>query len=570
MVIALLLLAFAGSSHSLWSQAAAPAPLRVQTPSAPAEPRGQLLLVLPFDNQLPQASLDWIGAAVPEVLNRRFASAGFLPISSSDRAYALDHLGLPHDFRPSHASTLRLAQAVDAEYVVLGTYRVEARPDGSHITAAARVLDVRNLKMSAPLEEQASLAHLADVLNSLAWRVTRQIAPAYPVAEQTFLSADAGLRLDVFEHYVRGIDAGSESADRVRHLREAVRLAPQYYPAWLALGQALFASQEYEQAANAFGHLTRTDPNALEADFYRGLAYFYTGKYLQAEDAFAFVSTRLPLPEVVNNQGVAAARRGKSGAPFFQQATTADPREGDYHFNLAIALARQNNAPGALLELDQAVKLRPQDAEAQAFAANLHNAAYLAALGRSAAQAPVAATTATPAASTASPAQGAAAEPNLPLERIKRSYNEAGFRQAAFAMEQMDATRRAAMPAAQRASLLVQNGDHYLNAGLLVEAEREYGQALTVNPASSPAHAGLAQIRERTGDRDAARAEAQRSLDLAPNVPAHLVLARLDLLTSQLPAAAREVQAALQIAPSDANARGLKQAIESRGQQVAQ
>jgi tetratricopeptide (TPR) repeat protein len=541
------------------------APTRAATASFAPDPQahGQLLLVLPFDNQTTQpdgsiqASLDWIGTAVPEILNRRLASAGFLPISRGDRAYALDHLGLPVDFRPSHASTLRLAQSLDADYVVLGAYRV----DGTRITATAHVLDVTGLRMGAPIVEQADLPHLADLLNSLAWRVAKQVDPKYSVAEQTFVAADATLRLDVFENYVRGLPGSPGTVDeRLRHLREAVRLNPQYYPAWLALGQTLFAAQDYEQAAAAFGHLTRDDPSALEADFYRGLAYFYTGKYLQAEDAFAFVSMRLPLPEVVNNQGVAASRRGKPGAPLFQQAITADPKDADYHFNLAVALARRGDTAGALRELDEVLKLRSNDTEAQAFAANLHNPAFVASLAAPTPAAMTSQPTGAPA-----PTQPAA---SLPLERIKRSYNETGFRQAAFALEQIEAESQSALPSAQRAEALVASGDQYLNTGLVVEAEREFNQALLANPSSAAAHAGLAQIRERTGERDEARAEAQKSLQLAPNVAAHLVLARLDLLTSQLPAAAQEVQAALRLAPTDANARGLKQAVESRGQQV--
>ena len=549
------------------------------TASTMAQAHGQLILVLPFDNAGAQPSVDWIGAAVPEILNQRFASAGFLPISRGDRAYAFDHLGLPPNFRPTHASTLRLAQTLDADYVILGSYRV----DGTHITASARVLDISGLKMGPLVEEQAELPRLADLLNALAWRLTKQLDPAYSVAEQTFIAADATLRLDVFENYVRGLSE-PQPDERLRHLREAVRLNPQFYPAWLALGQTLFGAQDYDQAAAAFGHLSRNDPNALEADFYRGLAYFYTGKYLQAEDAFAFVSTRLPLPEVVNNQGVAASRRGKPGAPLFQQAITADPKDADYHFNLAVAYARQANAAEALKELDQSLKIRPTDSEAQAFANNLHNPAFVASLARAAAAPPVVAAPAAPpqaagsapvtpaatapASSMATPAPAPAA--NLPLERIKRSYNEAGFRQAAFEMEQMEALRSAKLPATQRADLLVESGGRYLNIGLLVEAEREFAQALIANPSSAAAHAGLAQIRERTGDRDAARFEAQRSLELQPNVPAHLVLARLDLLTSQLPAAAKEVQEALRLAPNDPNAHGLKQAVESRGQQVIQ
>src|ERR1700744_2189122 len=94
------------------------------------------------------------------------------------------------------------------------------------------------------------------------------------------------------------------------------------------------------------GRLALNDPNAREADFDSGLAYFYLGSYIKAEDAFAFVSKQLPLPEVVNNQGVAAARRGLDATSFFQQAVAADPNDADYQFNLALALSRKKDGAG--------------------------------------------------------------------------------------------------------------------------------------------------------------------------------------------------------------------------------
>jgi len=531
------------------SAAPRPQPETPVSASTQAIAHGRLLLVLPFENHTGQASLDWIGQAFPEIFNRRLSSAGFLPISRTDRIYALDHLGLPLNFQPSRASAIRLAQTLDADYVVFGSYTTT----GNTLNTTAQILDVTNLRLGASLNEQADLTRLLDTLNSLAWKVTRQLDPSYAVAEQTFIAADSELRLDAFENYVRGLTEDS-IGERIRHLREAVRLSPRFYPAWLALGKAYFANQDFELAASTLGHLTKDDPNALEADFYRGLSFFYTGKYLDAEDAFAFDSTRLPLPEVVNNQGVAAARRGKDGAPLFQQAITADPKDVDYHFNLALALRRRGDLAGAVREIDQAVKLRPLDTEAGSLAATLHTEQ----------QNPDAAATKVNASLTTSQNNAT----NGPLERIKRTYNEASFRQAAFEMEQVQTMRLSALPPAERAAALTKEGIQFFNRGLILEAEREFQAALQADPSSSAAHAGLAQVRERSGDPDAARQEAQKSLQLQPNVEAHLVLARMDLQANQLSAAAGEVSQALKIEPANANARGIKQALEQRGQQV--
>lgn len=525
-----------------------PQPLASEV-AAQKEGHGELVLVLPFDNDGTPGPTDWIGSAFPEILNRRFASAGFLPVSRGDRIYALEHLGLPGNFRPTHASALRLAQTLDADDVIFGTYQV----NGKQITATASLLAVSKVSEGRSLTETAPLSHLTDVMNALAWRLVRQIDPNYPVAEQTFLAADPNLRLDEFEDYIRGLVQGTP-AEQIAHLREAVALNPASDRSWLALGNTYFAQQDYDNAAIAYGHLTRNDPDALQADFHRGLAFFYTGKYLEAEDAFAFVGNRLPLPEVVNDEGVAAARRGKNGAPFFQQAITGDPHDGDYHFNLALAYARQGDGASALKEAAQALKLKPDDSEIQSFVANLKTPGFL--------------QTADAGAAAATSAGQEPANTDLPLERIKRSYDEAEFRQAAFELDQMETLRAASEPVAKQVSDLLQEADHYLNAGLLVESEREYTRALGHDPRSAAAYAGLARIRERTAEYTEATTLAQKSISFGDNADARLVLARIALLKNKVPEAAQQVAAALRVAPADSAALGMKQAVQARGGQV--
>lgn len=511
-------------------------------PAEPNEAHGRLLLVLPFENKTGVTNLDWIGEGFPDVLNRRLNSAGFLTISRGDRLYAFDHLGLPLNLQPSRAMAIRIAQTLDADYVVFGSYSL----DNTQLAAHAEVLDVTALRLGQELQQSGDRDHLLDMLNSLAWQVTRQLDPSYAVEEQTFLAADRNLHGDAFEAYIQGLTAALPT-QQIQHLRDAVRLDPDFAAAWLALGRAYFTNQDFDQAAATLGHLPKNDPNALQAEFYRGLSFFYTGNYREAEDAFAFISMRLPLPEVVNNQGVAASRRGKDAAALFQQAITADPRDPDYHFNLAVALAHRNDTPGALKELDETLKLRPQDNEAQTWQAQLQD----------------------PGAVKENPDPGKAiADEQGPLERIKRSYSEAGFRQAAFELEQVQQVRLATMPPDQRADALVKDGDQFFQRGLVLEAEREYREALAAQSDSALAHAGLAAVRERDGDPDAARKEAEASIQLKPNVPAYLVLARLDLQANQLNAAAGDVGDALRVDPANPNAKGMKLALERRGQQM--
>jgi tetratricopeptide (TPR) repeat protein len=536
-----------------------------QTATLPAKVHHQLLLVLPFDNRTGQPNLDWIGEAVSETFNQRLGASGFDIISREDRQYALEHLGLPQSFQPSRATSIRLAQTLDADYIIVGFYTLQ----GNNLHVSAELLDVNALRLSQAEVQDGPLDHMLDVLDSLAWHITRKLDPKFPLPESSFHAASAKLRLNGFENYVRGI-LETEPAERIRHLKIAVAENPSYSPAWLALGMTYFSEQQFDASATALGHLRKTDRAALEAEFYRGLAFFYTGHYQDAEEAFAFVAGQLPLPEVVNDQGVAASRRGHDGGALFQEAINGDPHDPDYPFNLAIALARRGDTSNALSAVGQALKLRPQDAEAADLEKMLRqpNAPMLVQTA-----APVAAQKSTTQkgqnkSAQSTTTQAGAADGNdaqdrhaLPLERIKRGYNDASFRQAASEMEEMEAQRLASQPPDQQAAALTKNGKTYLGRGLMLEAEREFQLALAANMNDADAHAGLAEVRRRNGDNAQARAEAQASLKLRPNAAAWLTLARLDRTEHHLPAAQEDVTHALEIEPGNSDARGLQQAL---------
>jgi tetratricopeptide (TPR) repeat protein len=492
-----------------------------------AQDKGRILLVLPFDNRTGQPGLEWVREAAPQILGSRFASAGFAPMSRADRLYALDHLGLPQGFQPSRASSLKLAQTLDADAIVVGSYVT----DGSSIVAEAQLVDVQRLHMSLPVTARGEMRNLVSIFDSLAWKLTRQLDPNFSVAEETFVAAGKGLRLDAFEQYIRGITEPDQQ-ERLRHLNQAVLLSPEFSQAWMALGREDYSAQQYEQAAAAFAKVDANDPDALEAGFYRGLALLFFGDYSKAEDAFGGVARTLPLAEVLNNQGVAVSRRGRDGSALFRQAIAADTNAADFHFNLAVSLSRHGNAAEALTELAQCLRLRPNDSEAQAL-----EKAW----------------------------KSPSAEPKAdPLERIARNFDAVAFRQAAQMMDQVDASRLAALSPRQQAQKLAGKAKDYLDRGLLLESERLYLSAVAADTTVAAAHAGLAEVRERTGDSAAARKEAHTALGLDPTADAYLILARLDLAAGHLSDASGEASKALQLDPKSQPAQELTRQIETK------
>ncbi|MGA8043369.1 MAG: tetratricopeptide repeat protein [Terracidiphilus sp.] len=478
---------------------------RGQTPQSaiaetPGADRARILLVLPFDNRSGQPSLDWIREAAASLLGSRFASAGFSPMSRADRLYALDHLGLPENFQPSRASALKLAQTLDVDSIIVGSYIT----DGTDIIAEARVVDVSHLRMGLPVSARGEMHSLIDVFDGLAWQLTRQLGPHFTVGEDTFIAAGKGIRLDAFEQYIRGITE-PDQAERLRHLKQSVALSPDFGPAWLALGREDYNGQQYEEAAAAFARVKGTSADALEAGFYRGLSLLFSGNYPQAQEAFNKVGRELPLAEVLNNEGVAVSRQGRDGSALFRQAVGADLNNPDYHFNLGVSLMRHGATNDAIVEMTQSLKLRPNDSEAQSL---------LKAWKTSAQSGPV-----------PTPAAAAGDRPD-PLERIVRTFDEAAFRQAAVVMDQMEAARLAALTPHDRATHLAAQAQDYLNRGLILEAERLYQSAEAADESLTEAHLGLARVRQRTGDVPGAKAEVGRALQLDPGNKAAQDLSR--------------------------------------------
>jgi Tfp pilus assembly protein PilF/TolB-like protein len=517
----------------------------------PGDVGGRVVLVLPFDNHSGNVSLNWIGDSFPDTLNKRLTSAGFLTISHDDRQFAYDHLGLPMDFRPTRATTIRIAQQLDANYVVIGSYNVVPGSGGgmsnSHIAIQARVLSIDALRLSPAVDDSAELMRLFDAENAIAWKVAGVIDPHFSVSEQTFLAAPGGVPLPAFEDYIRGINA-TTGAERLKRLQNSVSQVPNYPAALLELGKEQYAQREFDGAAATLAKVPKTDRLALEANFYLGLAYFNSANYAGAQTAFGFVATGLPLPEVVNDEGVAVSRQGKDSVELFQKASDADPSDEDYRYNLAIAMFRRGDTAGAAREADAALKLKPADNEAVELRAQLRKVAAGTKLNAD--------------------ADADADNGFSPLERIRRNYSETGFRQAAFQLDQMRAMRLAMLPADQRATEYTQLGREYLSEGLLPEAETQFQDALAASPNSADAHAGMAQLREASGDPAKARDEAKMSLIMKPNTAALLVLARLDLADKQMAACAQDLSQALKLDPKNADAIALKLVVQQRGQTV--
>jgi Tfp pilus assembly protein PilF/TolB-like protein len=485
-----------------------------------------MLLILPFENHSNAPGLDWISEAFPEVLSTRFSRSPIFVLSREDRLSAFDHLGIPASAHPSRATVYEIAQAMDADYVLVGNFTY----DGRNFTAHAQLMNMARLRLSPEVSETGPLTDLIRIQTALAWDVLEQLKLAPASGKAQFVAQFPPIRLDALENYVRGMTASTDQ-EKIKYLKQAASLDPQDASAMLQLGEAYYRLRDYSAAVSWLAKVPKSDTAANEADFYLGLSQFYMGQMQKSEAAFRTLAARLPLTEVYNNLGVVAARQGdREARSYFERTVEIDPSDPDYHFNLAVELSREGSKEAAIRELRATLASGP-DPEARSLLESL-----------------VAGT---------QPA-------HLPLERIKRNYDESSFRQLALEIENAGEARLQQAPPAQHAAYHVQRGQELLEHGIAGEAEKQFREAVLLDPKNAAAHAGLARALESEQSNDEARTEAREALRLKPLPEAYLVLARLDIAENNEASAEQNLEHALALDPENAAAASLKHDLAAR------
>jgi len=379
------------------------------------------LLVMPFDNHSKVVGADWISEACPEVLAQRMASPKLYVINRDDRMFAFDRAGVPAAARPSRATIYRVAEQMGADYVVLGSYEVS----DSSFQVTAQLLDVKGLRLNPVVQSKGPLANFVALQTSVAWELLHEMPNPPHLTQQEFMKASAPIRLDAFESYIRGV-VSTGRQQKIHYFKEAIRLNPGYIEAALQLGREYYESHDYEQAALWLAKVPRDDPSGGEAAFLLGMSEYYRGNLDRAYTAFSSLEARLPLTEVYNNLGVVDARRGRRSAAveYFSKAVTADPSDPDYRFNYALALFKNGDSAGAAHQLREELQHRPTDAEAKSLLEMINRGV-----------------TAPTNVNVGATAPGGANQPRIPIERIKRNYDETSYRRLQMEINNLNQQR---------------------------------------------------------------------------------------------------------------------------------
>lgn len=334
-------------------------------------------LVLPFFNHSKSTNLDWIGESIAESVNDSLASSDLLTLDRGDRLEAYRRLSLRTGAEITHASIVKIGQALDASSVIYGSYELlpglstepgntsaNMQSKGS-LRITARILDLQHMRQGPEFGETGALEDLAAIEVQLGWQALKQLDPETKLSEQEFVAARPPVRIDAVENYIRGLLAASPELSS-RFFTQAARLDEHYSPPCFQLAKGYWEKKDYKVAAVWFERVARSDPRYLQAQFFLGLCRYYNGDYAGAEQCFQTVAAGAPLNEVYNDLGAAQARQHKSAAAIasFSKALEGDSADPDYCFNLGFTEWRAAEYDGAIANLRATVERNPSDQEA--------------------------------------------------------------------------------------------------------------------------------------------------------------------------------------------------------------
>lgn len=484
----------------------------------------------------------------------------------------MERNGLPLSAKISRASMLRIAQDLDADFVIFGSFT----SDGKTLTVESRLLRTDPLALLPAMRETGPLDSMIELQSKIVWRLLSANDREYRPTLAEFSKAQRALRQDAFEHYIRGLNAPDDQA-RLRELREASRLEPSWPDPYFALGETYFSRNDCATALSFFSHVPVGHARYIEALFSSAVCRLQMNQADRAEETFLSLQKSLgangsddgqggtsgaDVPEILNNLAIARARQGKATAAQtdLRRAIELDPDEDDYPFNLGLLAMQSGDFAAAAANFREAAERRPENAEDRAF--------LVQALEKSGKKAE-----ADEERESAKEALGPNAlaserlEPRTDLvsrlARVRTELDTAALRlevASAGAAARNDAS---AASGADTTAARVRRGRQELAAGQIDVAETEFRGVLKAEPGNAAAHRGLAEIFHRRGKYNDAISELQASLQARDSAVVRTMLARVFLEQKKPDLARAEAQRALKLAPNYSEAKQLLEHLQT-------
>jgi Flp pilus assembly protein TadD len=193
--------------------------------------------------------------------------------------------------------------------------------------------------------------------------------PETPKSGDTVSILDLSVPENARQEFEKGQGALKENKldEGIAHLRKAIKLYDAFPQAYTLLGTAYLGQKDWKNAELALRRANELDPKFPEAYLELGAVFNQTKEYPQAETALL---RGLELkPEAAGGHYELAKTywalgRWKDAAPHARNAVAGMPDLAPAHALLGNVMLRESNAPGALHEYQEYLRLAPNGAMA--------------------------------------------------------------------------------------------------------------------------------------------------------------------------------------------------------------
>ncbi len=242
----------------------------VGAPSAAPSGAGRTYLVLPYENVAEEPSLDWLSTCLAFTLGEYLKGTGSRVVDDEERAVLYEGSGLPAGAPLMLASAIQLGRKMRSrssasrpDRLVLGRFLVT---DGA-LTISARSIDLEGEKARPWVSREGRLTDLLQLQNRVALELLDDDGIPIRGSRASILERHSGdVPLLAFETYCRAM-AETDSKDRLRLLRRAVRERPGYPKALYQAARILVRSERWSEAATMLDGAS-AEPHPYEKDFH--------------------------------------------------------------------------------------------------------------------------------------------------------------------------------------------------------------------------------------------------------------------------------------------------------------
>jgi tetratricopeptide (TPR) repeat protein/TolB-like protein len=514
-------------------------------------PVGARQLVIPFENAAHEPRLYWLAEASAVVLTDDLVALGAQALSRDDRLLAFEQFHVPPVATISDATIIRVGQVVGAEQVIVGSFDLK----DDTLTVRARAIRLDTGRMFPEIAESGPLNDLFGVYA----RVARRIVPDSTVTTEQMERGHPSL--PAFEQYVKGVLA-ENPATQASFLKEALRLAPDFQRARLALWTVYTEQGEHLQALNLVKQVPADHPLSREARFLAAISLMNLGRNADASAALIDLNREKPDAVLLNDAGVAQLRRAvgpgaaavaAASEDLFKQAIAASPNDPDLSFNLGYAAWMGHDTPNAVASLREAVRRNPADDAAHYVLGVALQSSGSVAEGQR--EKDLAKRLSSTYVDWDAKQSGANAVPTR-LERLKMQLDAANSPRMEDVIEASEQRNQREL-----AAFHLDSGRRLFQAERDAEAIAELRRAIYLSPYDREAHLLLGRLYLRGGRIQEAIDELKISIWSNDQIDAHLALADGYTQAKNVAAARTELQAVLARDPMNADARRMLDAL---------